>query len=242
MVPALDMANHSSAPTAYYEENDEGDVIMLLRPESTVLMGQEVTISYGDAKPAAEMLFSYGFVDEDATTGSRKETTLPLDSFPDDPLAKVKLHAYGGPPSLRLFRTEGAVHWDAPFVHFMCLNEEDGLDFRVLQGTDGERHLRLFWQDSDVTGQANEFESLTENHPLRSVFRLRAVAVLHEQISTQLERIRAPLSPDQLGGVREEYSQAAQTLRRLETELLEDAAMALDSQVRGEAILSAAPV
>ena len=63
MVPGLDMVNHAHKATAVYEEDNNGDVILKIRPECQVKQGEEISISYGDAKPAAEMLFSYGFID-----------------------------------------------------------------------------------------------------------------------------------------------------------------------------------
>lgn len=68
MVPCVDMVNHSHDPDAYYDEDGEGDVEILLRPGYTVSKGDEVTITYGRFKSAAEMLFSYGFIDSTGRT------------------------------------------------------------------------------------------------------------------------------------------------------------------------------
>ncbi|KAH8699809.1 hypothetical protein BGZ61DRAFT_237620 [Ilyonectria robusta] len=234
MVPALDMVNHSHRPTAYYEEDDQDGVVLILRPGVEVTGGEEVTITYGEAKSAAEMLFSYGFIDPDSAA---HELVLPLDSMPDDPLGKAKLHAFEGRPTLKLSRTDASLQWSSPFAYFMCLNEEDGLDFGVLQDTDGERQLRLFWQEEDVTGRAHEFETLIEGHPLQQVFKLRVVAVLHELVSTQLMHLGSDFSLDQLeplrrsGQVREECIRAAGALRQLEASVLEIAAERLDEQM-----------
>lgn len=241
MVPALDMVNHSHRPTAYYEEDDQDGVVLILRPGVEVTGGEEVTITYGEAKSAAEMLFSYGFIDPDSAA---HELVLPLDSMPDDPLGKAKLHAFEGRPTLKLSRTDAGLQWSSPFAYFMCLNEEDGLDFGVLQDTDGERQLRLFWQEEDVTGRAHEFETLIEGHPLQQVFKLRVVAVLHELVSTQLMHLGSDFSLDQLeplrrsGQVREECIRAAGALRQLEASVLEIAAERLDEQVREDVFFS----
>lgn len=235
MVPGLDMVNHSSTPTAYYDMDHEDGVILLTRPGSKISSGEEVTISYGASKPAAEMLFSYGFIDTDAT---ESEVTLPLDVLPDDPLGKAKLHAFDGPPTVKLSRTSGGMGWDSPFAYFMCLNEEDGLEFRVLQDTSGERQLRLFWQEEDVTGRAAEFLTLIEDHPLCKVFELRAVSVVLELVTTQLETIGPGITREKLnalseaGLMRDECIQAAQKLRGVELTLLQEAAGILESQVR----------
>ncbi|KAH7149555.1 hypothetical protein B0J13DRAFT_308754 [Dactylonectria estremocensis] len=235
MVPGLDMVNHSHVPTAYYDEDGQDGVVLMLRPGVEVTGGEEVTISYGEAKSAAEMLFSYGFIDPDSAT---HELVLPLDTLPGDPLGKAKFHAFEGRPTMKLSRTDGGVEWSSPFAYFMCLNEEDGVDFGVLQGTDGEQQLRLFWQGEDVTERAHDFQTLIEGHPLQQVFKLRVVAVLHDLVSTQLMHLGSDFSHDQLeplrqsGQVREECTRAAVALRELEASILEMAAEALEEQVR----------
>lgn len=234
MVPSVDMVNHSNEPDAYYDEDSEGDVEILLRPGFTVESGDEVTISYGEFKSAAEMLFSYGFIDRNT---SKDEMTLALDSFPDDPLAQAKLHIFDQFPTVRLSRTEGTLKWESPYLHLMVLNEEDGLEFRVLQDMDGGRQLKLFWQDDDVTSRATDFEALTQNHPLCPLFRLRSVTVLAEQITSQLGRIREtptseepgqPVSPE----LKDACIQAAGMLKEIEISLLEATVATLEEQVR----------
>ncbi|GJC98278.1 SET domain-containing protein [Colletotrichum higginsianum] len=137
MVPVLDLANHSSEANAYYEENGKDEVVLLLRPGCRVSSGEEMTISYGDAKSGAEMLFSYGFIDP---VSAADRMTLPLMPLEDDPLGKAKLHIFKGPPTVEFVRTNGSFSWESPFAYIMCLNEEDGLLFRVLQDTDGSRY------------------------------------------------------------------------------------------------------
>ncbi|RDA83156.1 hypothetical protein CP532_3192 [Ophiocordyceps camponoti-leonardi (nom. inval.)] len=222
MVPGLDLVNHSSYPTAHYEVNNgTGHVELCAHPGGT---GQEVTISYGKAKSAAEMLFSYGFVDAD---GAANTLTLPIAPLPDDPLAKAKLSVFGRSPVVTL-RWEGAVlKWESPFAYLSSLNEEDGLSFRLVQDTAGMRQLRLLWQDDDITDRAVELETLVESHHLSSVFRLRAVAVVHERIDEQLARIKTDLSPKQ-SDAREACGEAAKALREMETGLLEAATEALE--------------
>lgn len=201
MVPALDMVNHSGAATAYYEEETSGDVSLRIRPGANVPVGEEINISYGDSKPAAEMLFSYGFIDPGSQA---RQLTLRLEGFPDDPLAMAKQRVFGGAPVVTLRQTEPGVGegtprlWESPFVHLMCLNEEDGLDFRILQDDAGDRQLRLFWQDEDVTERADDFEALLESHPLKALFQLRAVSVIQEQAANQLDKLEAAPSGEQL--------------------------------------------
>lgn len=122
MVPCLDLVNHSSQDTAYWEENDKSEVVLPLCKGSKVIRGDEITIDYGHDKSPAEMLFNYGFIDLESNTRS---LALPLAPLDDDPLAAAKLHAFGLPPRLRLEEDESGVpHWTAPFMYLMCLNEE----------------------------------------------------------------------------------------------------------------------
>ncbi|KAG8419649.1 hypothetical protein J3458_004502 [Metarhizium acridum] len=240
MVPGLDMVNHSSKATAYYEEDDNDHVVLLIRPGCQVRSGEEATISYGDAKPASEMLFSYGFIDPNNIV---EKLTLRLDPFPDDPLAKAKLRTFNGGPTLTISRkdTEGSqgassVVWRSPFVYLMVLNQEDGLSFQLLQDTAGDRQLRLFWQGEDVTDQAEDFETLIQGHDLCPVFKLRAVTVLHEKVGEQLTRIsRGPsdneLEPLQAAGLlRAECIAAARILKDVESRLLAHALEALENE------------
>ncbi|KAL7914832.1 hypothetical protein GGI35DRAFT_474545 [Trichoderma velutinum] len=233
MVPGLDMANHSQTHSAYYDESSDGDVVLLPTSRSRVLSGGEITISYGQAKSPAEMLFSYGFIDHDSSV---KEVTLHVAPLPDDPLGRAKLRVYDGPPTVRLSLTEQGFQWNSPFLYLLVLNEEDGLAFRIAQDTSGERQLKLLWQDEDVTDRTNELETLVQNHDLYQVFKLRAVAVLEERVAMQLDRISSELSygateqPQAANQPRAECMLAAETLRDLETQVLQGVAEALENE------------
>ncbi len=229
MVPCIDMVNHSTRPTAYYDENSKDEVTLLLRAGTSVSEGDEVTISYGETKSAAEMLFSYGFIDPSSTAES---LVLPLVPFPDDPLAKAKLIAFRGPAKVHVARARGSATWESQFVHFMCVNEEDGLEFRVLQDTEGGRQLRVFWQDEDVTDRTAEFETLVQIHPLSAIFRLRAITVVQERLQSQLERLQTHPIETAQAGVRSECLNAARLLRGIETSILESGVEALEKEVR----------
>ncbi|KAK4225327.1 hypothetical protein QBC38DRAFT_368954 [Podospora fimiseda] len=228
MVPCIDMINHSAAPSAYYDENSNDQVLLLLRPGTSISQGDEVTISYGDAKSAAEMLFSYGFIDSNSTADS---LVLPLRPFPDDPLAKAKLVAFGEAPKVHVARENGTIRWDSRFAHLMCVNEEDGLEFRVLQDTDGGRQLRVFWRDEDVTDQTANFADLGETHPFPEVMQLRVVTVVLECIQTQLERLESCQPSDTVSSsLREDCSKAGILLRQIEAKLLKDAIEVLEKE------------
>jgi hypothetical protein len=230
MVPCIDMINHSAAPLAYYEESLKDEVILLPRPGVSISKGNEITISYGDSKSAAEMLFSYGFIDPQSKADS---LVLPLTPFPDDPLAKAKLVAFGQGPKIHVARDgEGAIRWGSDFAYLMCVNEEDGLEFRILQDRDGGQQLRVFWQEEDVTDRTSGFEELIRTHPLSAVFKLRVVTVVQETLQTQLERLQSTTPPDTASSLqREDCFKMALLLRHIEANILEDAIKALEEEV-----------
>lgn len=232
MVPCIDMLNHSAAPSAYYEENSSDEVALLPRAGVALSKGDEITISYGDAKSAAEMLFSYGFIDPGSTADS---LVLPLNPFPDDPLAKAKLVAFGQAPKIHVVRdnSDGVIRWRSEFAYLMCVNEEDGLEFRILQQTDGDRQLCVFWQDEDVTDRTSGFEALIRAHPMSALFRLRVVTVVQQCLHGQRERLESSTPPDAPSSAqREDCFKAALLLRRVETAILERAIEALEEEVR----------
>ncbi|KAI0202022.1 hypothetical protein F4808DRAFT_92350 [Astrocystis sublimbata] len=220
MVPCLDLVNHSNPATAYFEETPGDDVVLIAFKGTKVSKQSELTINYGHDKSAAEMMFSYGFIDPASTA---KSIVLPVESMDDDPLAKAKLHVFGSAPTLKITDSDtGIPQWNAPFVDLMCLNHEDGLNFRVLQDADGSQYLRMFWQDSDVTEEAENMGNIIKGHGLCQVFRLRVVAVVHGMVQQQLEA----LTTYDEGSVSNESGTphtlgAISRLRRVERDLLE---------------------
>ncbi|KAI1454467.1 SET domain-containing protein [Annulohypoxylon moriforme] len=229
MVPCLDLVNHSSKANAYFDENGDGEIILRLRQGCGVSAGNEITIDYGGDKSPAEMLFSYGFIDTDSTVTS---LTLPLEPFSDDPLATAKLHAFGTPPKLKLAEDDtGNPHWTAPFVYLMCLNEEDGLQFRVLQETDGSRHLKMFWQDTDVTHEPDAIVDHIHNHELYPLFKLRVITVLYDIFQTKIEELTGTRDRDMISGsTREEIWEVVSRLNSLEAGIIKKCLRVLDEE------------
>ncbi|KAK5657346.1 hypothetical protein OQA88_3411 [Cercophora sp. LCS_1] len=227
LVPCIDMLNHSSSATAYYDETSSS-VDLHLRPGSVIKAGNEITISYGDAKSAAEMLFSYGFIDSHSAGHS---LVLPLEALDDDPLAKAKLVAFEEAPKVRVARNEeGVYEWEAPFVYFMCVNEEDGLEFRVLQDREGGRQLRVFWFGEDVTDRVGQWEEVIRGCEMEGIFRLRAVTVVQERLREQLGLTREYEGVEE-GDVRSECREVVRVLRQVEMSVLEGGIEALEKQV-----------
>ncbi|RYP30893.1 hypothetical protein DL767_006025 [Monosporascus sp. MG133] len=214
--------------TAYFEENDDDQVLLLLRDGSRISPGTEITINYGHKKSAAEMLFSYGFIDPHS---AMKRISLPLELIDDDPLIKAKLHVFGATPTLEINEDDGVPRWSAPFVYLMCLNEEDGLEFRMLQETDGSRHLRMLWQERDVTDAPGTFKDLINGHDLQPIFELRAVTVIYEMVQQQIERLSVHGGDASVfESVRAETMQAANQLRNIETDLLKRVFLVLENE------------
>lgn len=227
LVPCLDMANHSSQANASYEEISEGEVVLLPHSDKKFDTGEEVTISYGSEKSAAEMLFSYGFLSSPSVSHS---LTLPLSPLPDDPLGKAKLHIFTGMPSIQIKVPNDKVEWSSPFAYLSCLNEEDGLHFKLLQSADGDTELRMFWQEDDVTGKDESFETLVSHHELYDVFRLRVNMVISQRVQEQLERLGETQDSDNASNDTMNATNARE-LRRIEQDILERTASTLEDQV-----------
>ena len=225
MVPCIDFANHASgdATVALYETDTDGNAILLLRDGQNLTPGLEITITYGDEKGACEMLFSYGFLEESMTFAN--ELYLDLDIPHDDPLKTAKKHVSKAAPGFRLFNGDKAVGWEGPFVWLLCVNEEDGLEFKLVLSNDGERELGVFWNENELTD--GSLESLLQKDPRWEIFQLRAAVVLRDRIAQQL----SALETNQIDyrkvpfaiGEHAQRSRAATKLRDLEETLLLEA-------------------
>lgn len=101
MIPLVDMANDCGERcNAYFDRDAAGDTILRVAPYRTIRRGEEVTISYGDAKSAAEMLFSYGFIEPEKTHTSAMTLTLSVPE--DDPLKEAKELVSTAAPAVRV--------------------------------------------------------------------------------------------------------------------------------------------
>lgn len=172
MVPCIDMCNHSSGDdtVALYDTDAEGNGVLVLRDDKKLKSGEEVTITYGDEKGACEMLFSYGFMEEGMT--SARESFLDLDIPDDDPLKLAKKAVSKSAPGFRLFDQMKTIGWESSFVWLICLNEEDGLEFQLLQQLDGERELKVLWRGFEVSDLSN-IEALLSEDERWPLFQLR---------------------------------------------------------------------
>lgn len=237
MVPILDMANHSADEryNARFEMGPDGQVLLLVRNGKQILGGDEITINYGHGG-ASEMIFSYGFLEENIQ--SAREMFLSLKAPEDDPLRMAKVHYAKEAPGVRIFlNSHGQADWESNFVWWACVNEEDGLDFEVLQTNDGGRELQATWQGHRLQHAA--LKATLMQDPLKDVFSLRATVTIQERVERQGEELSSneasvgegilgPQTRDDAGFVHSTISH----LRELELSLLMASFSALDAEVR----------
>lgn len=237
MVPILDMANHSSDEgyNARFEIGSNGEVLLIVRDDKKIAEGHEITINYGPGG-ASEMVFSYGFLEEHAQ--SARELFLSLRAPEDDPLRMAKVHYAKEAPGVRIFiNSHGQADWESNFVWWACVNEEDGLDFEVLQTNDGSRELQASWRGQSL--QHDALKATLMQDPLRDVFLLRATVTIQERVERQGEELsssQAYVDDNPIGlQVSNEAEFVRSTishLRDLELSLLTASFGALDAEVR----------
>ncbi|KNG45711.1 set domain containing protein [Stemphylium lycopersici] len=228
MMPCVDMANHASgdATAALYETDKDGNGLLLLRDGKCLEQGNEVTITYGDDKGACESIFSYGFLDDAMT--SAKAMFLDLDIPDDDPLRPAKIYVSKEAPGFRIFEKRGDIDWDGDFIWLVVVNEEDGLDFKVRQTTDGKRDIQTFWKDGEL--DTSRLRQNLERDPAWHVFQLRATVLLQNRIDAQIEALRRTEGTKREATVRDMPWILAERLRSLELDMLQRAASAFDNQ------------
>lgn len=242
MVPVVDMANHASDEryNARFEVHEDAGVVMLVvRDKTSIEAGDEITIMYGPGG-ACEMIFSYGFLDEHAS--SARELFLNLSIPTDDPLRMAKIRFAQEAPGVRVY-VDGSdqVHWESKFVWWACINQEDGLDFQVEQTVTGGAELKALWKDQDL--QADALHSILVRDALRDVFMLRAIVMIQQRVEYQgtllaeSEDEFTHAAPDPQ--VRWSVHEAIGRLRRLELELLARAYESLEKEVSRSAHIHA---
>lgn len=240
LVPCLDLANHSSRNTAYFQQDSEtGAVRLLLRKDrlSTVSIGDEITISYGKDKPAAEMLFNYGFIDDSRPALNGESLVLSVDDSPlwkewahNDPLFAVKLRIFADAPMLRLsIDHAGVARWTCPFVYLMCVREEDGFGFSS-EGEHAGGRCTMSWQGKDMSRMVGMLDLwLNAREELRNIVQARAVSVLLAVVTEQLQRLRSQEAgiAEAKQFVRPSILQSVEELRKVEMAILERSVQAL---------------
>ncbi len=193
-------------------------------------------VSYGDEKGACEMIFSYGFLEDGSTTAYDLFLDLQLPN--DDPLGRAKKAVSTCAPGVRLIVDPQGVRWEGDYVYLICVNEEDGLQFELVQTTDGEQELQVLWQGQDLS-DTSKLKALLQSNPLWHVYNLRAVSIIQVRVEQQLQRLYSTAEVEKRGpkedtGIREGPWKLAMKLRELETELLEQAYADFEDMVRSK--------
>lgn len=173
------------------------------------------------------MIFSYGFLDE-RTDALR--VFLDLDVPDDDPLMAAKRRLCKDPPGIEISSprtTEETTTWNSPFVWWACINEEDGLDFNVLQMNDGTKELQATWKGERVETN-DQLKQHLKADSRWDVFQLRVLVTVLERVQGQLgtlqrtDRVISDLGNE--AGMRElfrdEVLDVTSRLRGLEAALL----------------------
>jgi hypothetical protein len=181
------------------------------------------------------MAFSYGFIDESMANAG--EIVLDLEVPDDDPLRKAKEAVSKSPPMVRFALNEGFLEWRSSFIWLMCVNEEDGLEFKILQSTDGDTELQAFWRGVYLE-DISSLEGLLKADPSWEIFQLRTASLLQDRVESQLIRLdqseQAISSGCPIQARSRLQSQAWVTairLRELEKQLMENAVIELERQV-----------
>jgi hypothetical protein len=122
----------------------------------------------------------------------------------------------------------------------MCVNEDDGLNFKVLLETDGTYgQMRAFWKSRDITDSIGSFKDIVTADPLADVFLLRAKVLLRYIVDEQLERLsESEHTANELDPNQESLSvgdrgipEAASKLRVIEAGLLSKSLELLEAEV-----------
>ena len=249
MVPCLDMANHASGQetVAMYETDRDGNAVLLLRDGRGLEAEEEITItleipvnfckgplticSYGDEKGASEMVFSYGFLE--STMGDARAMFLDLDVPDDDPLKQAKKFISKEAPGVKLYMEGSKAAWESPLLLWACVNEEDGLNFQVLQSNDGGKELKLLWKNHEILPEALR-ETLMQDS-MWNIFQLRAIVTIQERIARQLSSLDGTTESFVYGrhhpSVSDDVWKIADRLRFLEGDLLHKVDVVLGEEV-----------
>lgn len=177
------------------------------------------------------MIFSYGFLDE--SQESARELFLDLDIPNDDPLKMAKKFVNKDAPGFKIYLKEGSIKWEGSFVWWVCVNEEDGLDFQVLRSTDGNKDLIALWQNQPLNPAA--LTDTLKKEANWDVFQLRAIVTLQTRVVEQLQLLdeTAEISLSSLNSqqVDKNIWKTIRRLRTLEEDLLHQASQSFEEIV-----------
>jgi hypothetical protein len=161
---------------------------------------------------------------------SAKVMFLDLDIPDDDPLRPAKIYVSKVAPGFRIFEKDGTIDWESDFIWLVVVNEEDGLDFKIRQTTDGKRDIQSFWKEREL--DTVKLREHLGQDPLWDVFQLRATVLLQNRVDAQIETLKQSEGIRREDTMRDMPWRLAERLRSLELDMLKRAASTLDSQVR----------
>lgn len=153
---------------------------------------------YGDEKPASEMLFSYGFLDDDQSEA--KQVVLDIAPPDDDPLGVAKNMFCQSTPGIKLSTGDNlgqstsappssAISWDSPLVWWASVNEEDGLYIGLAQRTDGTKELEATWKGEKIHSP-DQLQGFLAADSSWDIFKLRATVLVLDRVENQLLLLR----------------------------------------------------
>ena len=185
------------------------------------------------------MIFSYGFLEHEVDNA--RQLFLGLEIPDDDPLKPAKHAVCDEAPGVRLFLVQesSTVNWESLFVWWACVNEEDGLEFRVLQSNDGERELKVFWKEKDIASSEQLLDAIKQD-AMWDILQLRANMLIQARVETQLAKLQESQAYVEewrkvgIDGqqIREQVWNMAMKLRELEGEFFTRAMQGLEDKVR----------
>lgn len=155
---------------------------------------------------------------------------LDLDIPDDDPLRPAKIFVSTAAPGFRIFDEGNDIGWESEFIWLVVVNEEDGLDFKIRQTTDGKREIQAFWKDREL--DTSKLQKYIQEDPAWDVFQLRATVLLQQRVEAQMETLQETQDVKLDASIRDTPRRLAERLRILELEMLERAVSTLDRQVR----------
>jgi len=184
---------------------------------------------------------------------SAKQVWLDIDIPNDDPLALAKKHAARSAPGFKVFQNVDEtgsnchklalnptgdsmpVYWEGPYVWLINVNEEDGLEFKLLQTNDGETDIQIFWKET-VVDELSNLEIMLSKEPFYEVFKLRVMTMLRDRMQDQIARLEnskgALLDIHEASGVETTNYSNAMTLRKLEGNIMAQAYEGFIEQVK----------
>ncbi|BFZ61644.1 hypothetical protein YB2330_002717 [Saitoella coloradoensis] len=241
MVPILDFANHSSKANARWERNEAGDMMIVLRDNlaEVVKEGDEITISYGEEKGSGELLFTYGFLEEELPY-SKQMTTLAISDRDDvayELEAKMEVWQASavGPPRLTLTVDPDGEHveWDCPWFYLYILEEDDDIDFMSGRGS-YESALTALSATIDgelIEEPADLVRILKARRDKWPVYQSRASRAVVQCVEKQLKVLRETDELAKNVAGREEVCRLGLKLREQEMQLLEKVKEQLSQEV-----------